>query len=116
MDEVATYSYESLTWEISIEVPEGLILPNPKANRNKFCVKLHKSLYDLKLSEIIWYYRLNEFLLQKDYSKNDDCLCVNKGIPNLISLYHLVYINDFIINVYTRPKHIQNHLKAENLD
>ena len=48
MDEVATYSYESLISEISIEVPEGLILPNPKANRNKFCVKLHKSLYDLK--------------------------------------------------------------------
>ena len=48
MDEVATYSYESLISEISIEVPEGLILPNPIANHNKFCVKLHKSLYDLK--------------------------------------------------------------------
>ena len=48
MNEVATYSYELLISEISIEVPEGLILPNPKANRNKFCVILHKSLYDLK--------------------------------------------------------------------
>ena len=48
MDAMTTYSYESLISEISIEVPEGLILPNPKANRNKFCVKLHKSLYDLK--------------------------------------------------------------------
>ena len=48
MDEVATYSYESLILEVSIEVPEWLILPNRKANRNKFCVKLHKSLYDLK--------------------------------------------------------------------
>ena len=48
MDEVATYSYESLISDISIEVPEGLKLPNPNANRNKFCVKLHKSLYDLK--------------------------------------------------------------------
>ena len=47
MDEVATYSYESLI-SIFFEVPEGLILLNPKANRNKFCVKLHKSLYDLK--------------------------------------------------------------------
>ena len=56
MDEVVTYSYESLISEISIQVTEGLILPNPKENRNKFCVKLHKSLYDLKLSEIIWYY------------------------------------------------------------
>ena len=74
MDEVDTYSYESLISEISTEVPEGLILPNPEGNRNNFCVKLHKSLYDLKWSEIIWYYRLNEFPLQKDYSKNDDCL------------------------------------------
>ena len=48
MDEVASYPYESLILEISIEVPEGLILPNPKENRNNFCVKLHKSLYDLK--------------------------------------------------------------------
>ena len=47
MDEVATYSYESLISDF-FEAPEGLILPNPKANRNKFCVKLHKSLYDLK--------------------------------------------------------------------
>ena len=48
MDEVATYSYESLILDISIEVPEGLKLPNPNANCNKFCVKFHKSLYDLK--------------------------------------------------------------------
>ena len=48
MDEVATYSYESLISEIPIEVPEGLTIPNLKSNRNKFCVKLHKSLYDLK--------------------------------------------------------------------
>ena len=48
MDEVATYSYESLILKVSDEVSGGLILPNPKANRNKFCVKLHKSLYDLK--------------------------------------------------------------------
>ena len=48
VDEVATYSHESLISEISIEVPEGIILPNPKSNRNKFCVELHKSLYDLK--------------------------------------------------------------------
>ena len=48
MDEVATYSYESLISEKKIQVPEGLILPNPKVNRNKFCVILHKSLYDLK--------------------------------------------------------------------
>ena len=76
MDEVATYSHESLISEISIEVPEGLILLNPLANRNKFCVKPHKSLYDFKWSEIIWYYGLNEFLLQKDYSNNDDYLHV----------------------------------------
>ena len=76
MNEVATYSYELLISEISIEVPEGLILPNPKANRNKLSVKLHKSLYDFKWSEIIWYYGLNEFLLQKDYSNNDDYLHV----------------------------------------
>ena len=48
MNEVATYSYEPLISEISIQVPEGLILPNPKENHNNFCVKLHKSLYDLK--------------------------------------------------------------------
>ena len=39
MDEVATYSYELLISEMSIEVPEGLILLNPKSNRNKFLCK-----------------------------------------------------------------------------
>ena len=27
-----------------------------------------------------------------------------------------MYIDDLIINVYTRPKHTQNHLKTGNLD
>ena len=39
MDEVATYSYESLISEMSIQVPEGLILPNPKKKSQQFLCK-----------------------------------------------------------------------------
>jgi hypothetical protein len=48
MDVVTAYFYGSLYYEIYMKVPDGISIPNPKANRNMYCVKLQKSLYDLK--------------------------------------------------------------------
>jgi hypothetical protein len=76
MDVVTTYLYGSLDSKIFMKVPDGISIPNPKANRNMYCVKLQKSLYGLKQSGQIWYNRLSEFLKQKGYTNNDDCLCV----------------------------------------
>ena len=40
MDVVTAYLYGSLDSDIYMKVPEGLQIPNPKANRNMYCVKL----------------------------------------------------------------------------
>ena len=63
MDVVTAYLYGSLDSDIYMKVPEGMKLPNPKANRNMYCVKLQKSLYGLKQSGRMWYNRLSIFLL-----------------------------------------------------
>jgi hypothetical protein len=76
MDVVTAYLYGSLDSDIYMKVPDGIDIPNPKAKRNMYCVKLQKLLYGLKQSGRMWYNRLSEFLLSKGYTKNDDCTCV----------------------------------------
>jgi hypothetical protein len=51
MDVVTAYLCGSLDSDIYIKVPNGISVPNTNANRNMYCVKLVKSLYDLKQSE-----------------------------------------------------------------
>jgi hypothetical protein len=82
--------------------------------RNMYCVKLIKSLYDLKQSGRMWYNRLKEFLLNKGYLNSDDCPCVfirksSTGF-DIIS----VYVDN--LNIIGHVKDIDeahNHLKKE---
>jgi hypothetical protein len=82
--------------------------------RNMYCVKLIKSLYDLKQSGRMWYNRLKEFLLNKGYLNSDDCPCVfirksSTGF-GIIS----VYVDN--LNIIGHAKDIyepHNHLKKE---
>jgi len=55
MDVVTAYLYGSLDSDIYMKVPDGIPIPNPKASRNTYCVKLNKSLYGLKQSGRMWY-------------------------------------------------------------
>jgi hypothetical protein len=73
MDVVTAYLYGSLDSDIYMKVPDGIRIPDNKANRNMYCIKLQKSLYDLKQSGRMWYNRLSEFLRLKGYRNNDDC-------------------------------------------
>jgi hypothetical protein len=66
MDIMTAYLYGLLDSNIYMKVPNGISVPNMKANRNMYCVKLVKSLYGLKQSGRMWYDRLKEFLLNKD--------------------------------------------------
>jgi hypothetical protein len=66
MDVMTAYLYGLLDSNIYMKVPNGISVPNMKANRNMYCVKLVKSLYGLKQSGRMWYDRLKEFLLNKD--------------------------------------------------
>ena len=88
MDVVTAYLYGSLDSDIYMKVPEGMKLPNPKANRNMYCVKLQKSLYGLKQSGRMWYNRLSIFLLQKGYSNNSDChVCLLRNLRMDFALF-----------------------------
>ena len=73
MDVVIAYLYESLDSDIYMKVSHGIPIPNPKASRATYCVKLNKSLYGLKQLGRTLYNWLSEFLLQKGYTNNDDC-------------------------------------------
>ena len=75
MDVVTAYLYGSLDSNM-YKVSDGISIPNPKENRNMYCVKLQKSLYGLKQSGRMWYNRLSEFLKLKGYTNNDECPCV----------------------------------------
>jgi hypothetical protein len=48
MDVMTTYLYESLDSDIYIKVLDKISVLNTNSNRNLYCVKLVKSLYDLK--------------------------------------------------------------------
>jgi hypothetical protein len=48
MDIMTAYLYGSLDSDIYMKVPGGIFVPNTNTNCNMYCVKLIKSLYDLK--------------------------------------------------------------------
>jgi hypothetical protein len=76
MDVMIAYLYGSLDLDIYMKVLDVISVLNIHANHNMYCVKLVKSLYGLKQSKRMWYNRLKEFLLNRDYSNSDDCPCV----------------------------------------
>jgi hypothetical protein len=45
MDVVTAYLYGSLDTDIYMKVSKGMKVPDPKADRKMYCVKLQKSLY-----------------------------------------------------------------------
>jgi hypothetical protein len=97
-----------------MKVPDGIPIPNMHANHNMYCVKLVKSLYDLKQSGRMWYNRLNEFLLNKCYSINDHCPCVfiRKSTTGFCTIS--VYVDD--LNIIGHIKDIdeaRDHPKIE---
>jgi hypothetical protein len=114
MNVVTTYLYGLLDLDIYIKIPDGNSVPNLNANHNMYCVKLIKSLYDLKQSGRIWYNQLKEFLLNKGYSNSDDCPCVFIRKSSTGFCIISVYIND--LNIIYHVKDIDetcNHLKKE---
>jgi hypothetical protein len=54
MDAMSAYLYGSLDSDMYMKVPDGISISNVHTNRNMYCVKLVKSLYDLKQSGRMW--------------------------------------------------------------
>jgi hypothetical protein len=79
-----------------------------------YCVKLNKSLYNLKQSGRMWYKRLKEFLLNKGYSNNDDCTCVFIRKFSTRFCIISVYVDDLnIIGIELDINEAQDHLKTK---
>jgi hypothetical protein len=114
MDVVTAYVYGSLDSDLYMKVLDGISIPDPEANRNMFCVKLQKSLYDLKQSGRMLYNWLSVFLKNKGYINNDDCPCVFIKKTTTGFCIVCVYVDD--INIIGNEQDIneaRHHLKAE---
>lgn len=78
MDVVTAYLYGSLDTKIYMRIPEGFKMPEASSlkPRERYSIRLKRSLYGLKQSGRMWYNRLSEYLLQKGYFNNPLCPCV----------------------------------------
>lgn len=78
MDVVTAYLYGSLDNDIYMKIPEGFKMPEALNSKpkEKYSIKLQRSLYGLKQSGRMWYNRLSEYLQNKGYVNNPICLCI----------------------------------------
>jgi hypothetical protein len=114
MHVMTAYLYESLDSDIYMKVLDGISVLNMHANHNIYCVKLAKSLYDLKQSGSMWYNRLKKFLINKRYSNRDDCPCVFIRRSSTRFCIILVYVGELNIIGHTKDiDEVCNHLKTE---
>ncbi|CAA7033812.1 unnamed protein product [Microthlaspi erraticum] len=116
MDVVTAYLYGSLENEIYMKIPEGLKMPEDlKSKAKEICsVRLQRSLYGLKQSGRMWYNRLSEYLLSKDYVNNAICPCVFIKKSSLGFVIIAVYVDD--LNMIGTQKEIDDartHMKEE---
>jgi hypothetical protein len=97
-----------------MKVSDEISILNIHVNHNMYCVKLVKSLYDLKQSGRMWYNRLKEFLLNKWYSNNDDCSCMFIRKSTIRFCIISVYVNELnIIGHKNDIDEARNHLETE---
>ena len=99
MDVVTTYLYGSLDANIYMKILDGFKIPEIKEteNRNMYSIKLQRSLYGLKQSVRMWYNRLSEFLLKKEYINNNayPCVFIKKSLNGFCIIS--VYVDDINI-------------------
>jgi hypothetical protein len=114
LDVITTYLYGSLDSDIYMKVSDGISVLNANVGRNMYCVKLNKSLHVLKQSGRMWYNRLKEFLLNKGYSNNVDCLSVIIRKSSTGFCIISVYVDDLNISgTELDINEARNHLRTE---
>ncbi|CAM8962917.1 unnamed protein product [Rhodiola kirilowii] len=116
MDVVTAYLYGSLDTEIYMRIPEGFKMPEASSSkpRERYSVKLERSLYGLKQSGRMWYNRLNEYLSQKGYVNDPLCPCIfiKKTTSGCVIID--VYVDDLnIIGTNEEIHEVISYLKRE---
>ena len=93
MDVVTAFLNGDLNEDIYMAIPEGL---KNSSNANKVC-KLLKSLYGLKQSPRMWYFKMHEFLLGIGFisSPNDPCLYFRHSSSGIVLI--ALYVDDLLI-------------------
>ncbi|CAM8886911.1 unnamed protein product [Rhodiola kirilowii] len=116
MDVVTAYLYGSLDAEIYMRIPEGFKMPEASSSkpRERYSVKLERSLYGLKQSGRMWYNRLNEYLSQKGYVNNPGCPCIFIKKMTSGCVIIAVYVDDLnIIGTNEEIREVISYLKRE---
>ncbi|CAM8902104.1 unnamed protein product [Rhodiola kirilowii] len=116
MDVVTAYLYGSLDTNIYMKIPEGFKMPAASSSmpRERYSVKLERSLYGLKQSGRMWYNRLSEYLLQKGYVNDPLCPCVFIKKTTSGCVIIAVYVDDLnIIGMNEEIHEVISYLKRE---
>lgn len=116
MDVVTAYLYESLDNDIYMNIPEGFKMPEALNSKpkEKYSIKLQRSLYGLKQSRRMWYNRLSEYLQNKGYVNNPICPCVFIKKTTLGCVIIAVYVDDLnIIGTHEEIQEVVLYLKEE---
>ena len=99
-----------------MKIPEGFTLPKEMNSkpRSMYSIKLQRSLYGLKQSGQMWYYRLSQYLLKEGYMNNSICPCV--FIKKTESGFAIIAVYVDYLNLIGTPKELiktTNYLKKE---
>ncbi|CAM8895100.1 unnamed protein product [Rhodiola kirilowii] len=116
MDVVTAYLYGSLDTQIYMRILEGFKMPEASSSkpRERYSVKLERSLYGLKQSGRMWYNRLKEYLSQKGYVNDPLCPCVFIKKTTSGCVIIAVYVDDLnIIGTNEEIHEVISYLKRE---
>ncbi|CAM8937033.1 unnamed protein product [Rhodiola kirilowii] len=116
MDVVTAYLYGSLDTEIYMKIPEGFKMHEALSSkpRERYSIKLERSLYGLKQSGRMWYNRLSEYLFQKGYVNDPLCPCVFIKKTTSGCVIISVYVDDLnIIGTSKEILEVISYLKKE---
>ncbi|CAM8884854.1 unnamed protein product [Rhodiola kirilowii] len=116
MDVVTAYLYGSLDTEIYMKIPEGFKMHEALSSkpRERYSIKLERSLYGLKQSGRMWYNQLSEYLFQKGYVNDPLCPCVFIKKTTSDCVIIAVYVDDLnIIGTSKEILEVISYLKKE---
>ena len=116
MDVVTAYLYGSLDNDIYMRVPKGFKMPEALSSKpkEKYSIKLQRSLYGLKQSGHMWYNRLSEYLQKKGYVNNPifPCVFIKKTTSGCVII--AVYVDDLnIVGTNNKIQEVVSYLKKE---
>ncbi len=102
MDVKTTFLNGDLEEDIYMEQPEGFT----QESEHLVC-KLHKSLYGLKQSPKAWNQKLDVFLKNIEFVRNDADFCVYVTQVGDVKFFIIVYVDDFILMCNNKDKLLQ---------